>query len=172
MPKFHQLLSGLRRRRGCVSGSAERAQDCRDMDCEDGTLDLQKLSDALLCERDDPVHLVRRWEHPLRRQLELDSLTAISQHEVAVYISSRVFGVDQVEQGSTVDDARADCSDLTTDRDGGKLTTGAQALAGKGERHESAGNGCGARSPIGREDVTVNDQRALAEHGTIDGRAQ
>src|SRR5579883_278974 len=158
MLKFYRLLSDLRRWRGCGSGPVERAQNRRDMGCQDCALDLQKLPDALLGERDDPVHLVGRREHPLRRQLELDGLTAIGQHEVAVYISSRVFGVDQVEQGSTVDDACADRSDLTTERDCGNLTAGTQMLAGKGESHESAGNGRGACSPIGREDVTVNDQ--------------
>ena len=99
--------------------------------------------------------------------LGFDQAAGGEHDDVHVDGGAGVFFVAEVEEGVAVDDADAGGGDHLLEGVGFEGAGGDELAEGDGEGAAGSGDGCGAGSTVGLEDVAVEDDGALAEDAHV-----
>ena len=95
--------------------------------------------------------------------LHFDKPACVGHDDVHVYRGLRVFFIGQIEALFAFDDADGDGCDPFGNRDRLHMAFGLHPGQRFDQRHECAGNGGGAGSAVGLQNVTIQRNRALAQ---------
>src|SRR5271165_2530 len=135
-------------------------------------LDFEKLGDALTGEGEEAGEFRVVEGDFLGGGLELDESAGTGHDDVHVDVGARVFVVAEVEHGFAGDDADAGGGYRGDDRERLYRLELDQLAQRENQSDVGAGDGRGARSAVGLEDVAIDDDGAVAECGRIDDRAK
>jgi hypothetical protein len=131
-----------------------------------------QVADALVGEREQPVHLGACERGTFGRALHLDEAAGGGHHDVHVGVAGRVFDIFEVEQRRAFDDADRHRGDELADRRCGELAVGEQPAHRVVRSDEGAGDRRGARAAVGLEHVAIERDRAFAERLQVEHGAQ
>jgi hypothetical protein len=148
-----------------VIASAEEARPAGHnlLRVKDGALNGEQFVDALFGEVEHLVELAAGVGVFLGGGLGLDEAAVGEHDDVHVDGGAGVFFVGEVEQDVAVDDADGGGGDHLFQGRGFEGAGGYELVEREGQGDAGSGDGCGAGSAVGLEDVAVEDDSALAE---------
>jgi hypothetical protein len=104
--------------------------------------------------------------------LDFDEVAVFGEDDVGVNVGARVFFVAEVEEEIAVHVSGRDRGDVLAEWELLEDAGSGEAMEGKRECGGGSGDGGGAGSSVGLEDIAVNDDAAFAEEGEVDDGAE
>lgn len=135
-------------------------------------LEVQQLADAGFGEIHHGEQAVTGKCLALGGGLHLDETAVFGHDQVHIDFGLRIFLVSEIEEDGALDDADAGGGDELPEGRGFERAGGDHAIEGDGESSAGSGDGRGARTAVGLEDVAIEDDGALAERLQIDDSTQ
>src|SRR5690606_15717027 len=141
------------------------ARECR-------ALGRDELGDALRGKVEQRIHLLAAKRVAFRGALDFDEAAAVVHHDIHVGVARGILGVIQIEYPHALPDADRDGRARTVYRVARQAPLALQPAHRIDERDVRAGDRGGARAAVRLQHVAVERDRAFAECGAIDTRAQ